>query len=134
MLKQLDASEVRAAPSSSSTPLIVPSSIPLPADLAPSSAPSASVSLTPPSHAGSSSTPLPAVPIIQIDPVTNEDLEDEEGVDIPVSPLGDGSIDWGAVDDEVDAFLNETDDEDEGDEDMADGNASDASGISRGSR
>lgn len=65
------------------------------------------------------------------DALIDTDSDDGNG---PATGAGSGSpVDWGAVDDEVDAFLNETDDDD-GDEDEEMENASDSSAPSRSSR
>lgn len=128
MLKLLDAAEVRAATSSSSL-----------------SAPSAGSSFSIPA-ATTASTPY-QIPIINLVESSESEARsiiigkgEEVGRASVEGPVVDESVDWAAVDEEVDAFLNETDDDDMDDRDMTDGgggasgNVSDSSAKSGSTR
>lgn len=134
MLKVLEAADVRAG---SSVPNVTsPSSPPLPHADATSLASSKSVDST---SIGTES--LPSIEVLtesrQGDtPVVLQSVGSPAGTDEtspPTGPFVDQSVDWAAVDEEVDAFLNETDDDDMEDHEMEE-DGSDGSARSNGFR
>lgn len=95
MLKVLDAAEIRPSGATTSSPLPSTNGVP-------------TINLIDPT---STSTPLSTEGGQRSQ---GEDGGEGEDVESPAvaGPIIDESVDWGAVDEEVDAFLNETDDDD----------------------
>ena len=126
-LKVLDAAEMRASTSAPNSNAASPSPTPS-SPLAESTTPMHSKRID------STSTGVEAVPIIDLTTESFRRASGREGPPPeeyePLPPAGSlvgQSVDWAAIDEEVDAFLNETDDDD----DMEDGDMDD--GASDGS-